>query len=223
VYQQLVYVMERVVQEYSQQAIWTMVGVLYSKENQRKDRCAQIIKRAQANMTKRSPLAGNTFAMTFRTLDSLVRSFLAIAGLKTDSYATLSMAQQFPALKAVVPCDIIIPLQNAMTISLPTDNQVNSHRPFPSNLVTFQGFKDEIEIMTSVAKPRKLVIYGSDGLSYRFLCKPLDDLRKDNRFNECTSLINRLLMKDAAARKRGLREYPLMRLTFGAWKQAGWG
>lgn len=60
--------------------------------------------------------------------------------------------------------------------------------------------------MTSVAKPRKLVIVGSDGKTYRFLCKPMDDLRKDSRLMECTALVNRLLRKDAESRKRNLRE-----------------
>ena len=67
------------------------------------------------------------------------------------------------------------------------------------------GFEDTIEIMSSVAKPRKLVIKGSDGKMYRFLCKPTDDLRKDSRLMECTSLINRLLQRDAESRKRNLR------------------
>lgn len=60
--------------------------------------------------------------------------------------------------------------------------------------------------MSSVAKPRKLVILGSDGQYYRFLDKPQDDLRKDSRLLECTSLINRLLKKDAESRKRNLRK-----------------
>jgi serine/threonine-protein kinase ATR len=42
------------------------------------------------------------------------------------------------------------------------------------------------------------------------LDKPQDDLRKDSRLLECTSLINRLLKKDAESRKRNLRKTPLV-------------
>lgn len=80
-------------------------------------------------------------------------------------------------------------------------------------ICTLAGFDDTIEIMPSVARPRKLVIKGSDGQTYRFLCKPQDDLRKDARLMECTNLMNRLLQKDAASRKRSLRK----RNTVIAW------
>lgn len=183
-----------------------MLGVLYSVNNARRDRCTQILKRAQASPAS---AANQALTATVRTLQELVRCFLEMAAMKVEGSGTLSMAQTFPALKAMVPCDIIIPLQNAMTITLPTDDKVFAHKPFPSDLVTFQGFKDEVDIMSSVAKPRKIVIIGSDGKNYRFLCKPLDDLRKDNRFNECTALIGKLLMKDPEARKRGLGKHAL--------------
>lgn len=94
-----------------------------------------------------------------------------------------------------------------MTVTLPSDaSQTREHEAFPPDLTTFRAFQDEIEIMQSVAKPRKLVITGSDRKEYRFLCKPLDDLRKDNRLMEFDSLVNRLLKKDAESRKRNLRE-----------------
>lgn len=206
VYMQLVYLIERVIQHYPQQAMWTMLSVLYSANVSRKERCAQILKRAQQLPSAAGGNANNRQALTSTivTLQQLVKCFLEMASMKIDGHGTLSMAQTFPALKAMVPCDIIIPLQNAMTVTFPTDEKVWGHKPFPSDLVTFHAFQDEVDVMSSVAKPRKIVIIGSDGKTYRFLCKPLDDLRKDNRFNECTSLIGKLLMKDPDARKRGL-------------------
>ena len=39
---------------------------------------------------------------------------------------------------------------------------------------------------------------------YRFLAKPKDDLRKDNRMMEVASILNGLFAKDPASRRRNL-------------------
>ena len=62
--------------------------------------------------------------------------------------------------------------------------------------------------MSSLQKPRKITITGSNGSKYTFLCKPKDDLRKDARLMEFASMINRLLKKDPEAIQRRLRKLP---------------
>ncbi len=47
-------------------------------------------------------------------------------------------------------------------------------------------------------------LIGSDGRLYRFLAKPKDDLRKDNRMMEVASILNGLFTKDPASRRRNL-------------------
>lgn len=68
----------------------------------------------------------------------------------------------------------------------------------------FPAFEDQITIMSSLQKPRKITIRGSDGKSYSFLCKPKDDLRKDARLMEFNAMIIKLLKKDSEARSRKL-------------------
>lgn len=68
-------------------------------------------------------------------------------------------------------------------------------------------FFDEIDIMRSLAKPRKISIRGTDGQTYMFLGKPKDDLRKDARLMEFNSIINKLLKANSESRKRQLREH----------------
>lgn len=60
--------------------------------------------------------------------------------------------------------------------------------------------------MSSLQKPRKITVRGSDGQSYGFLCKPKDDLRKDARLMEFNSMIIKLLKKDSDARSRKLSQ-----------------
>ncbi|KAI8321166.1 hypothetical protein GQ54DRAFT_262327 [Martensiomyces pterosporus] len=69
--------------------------------------------------------------------------------------------------------------------------------------------------MRSLQRPKKIVIIGSDGRSYRFLCKPKDDLRKDARLMEFNSMINQLLSANSQTHKRGLhiRTYAVVPLN----------
>lgn len=64
---------------------------------------------------------------------------------------------------------------------------------------------DSIEIMKSLAKPRKITILGSNGVEYSFLGKPKDDLRKDARLMDFNAIINKLLKANSESRKRQLR------------------
>lgn len=79
----------------------------------------------------------------------------------------------------------------------------SSHPPFLYLILA--EFFDEIEIMRSLAKPRKISIRGTDGQTYTFLGKPKDDLRKDARLMEFNSIINKLLKANSESRKRQLR------------------
>ena len=51
----------------------------------------------------------------------------------------------------------------------------------------------------------QVVLLGSDGRRYPFLCKPKDDLRKDARMMELGGVLNRLLARRPATRKRQLK------------------
>ncbi|TPR07058.1 Leucine Rich repeats (2 copies) family protein [Aspergillus niger] len=61
---------------------------------------------------------------------------------------------------------------------------------------------DDVQVLNSLQKPRKIGIRGSDGKMYNILCKPKDDLRKDQRLMEFNNMINRLFKKDVESSKR---------------------
>ena len=81
--------------------------------------------------------------------------------------------------------------------------------------VTMRGLCDEVEVMASLQRPKKLGFVGSDGKQYVFLAKPKDDLRKDTRMMEFNGLLNRLLAKSPASRRRNLyiRTFAVIPLT----------
>jgi len=70
--------------------------------------------------------------------------------------------------------------------------------------VSIQGIEETVEVLNSLQKPKKIQLRGSDGRLYTMLCKPKDDLRKDNRLMEFTGIVNRCLKRDADSRRREL-------------------
>ncbi|KAJ0077184.1 hypothetical protein Patl1_35864 [Pistacia atlantica] len=65
---------------------------------------------------------------------------------------------------------------------LKKDNAIGNNYAYstiPYYLPTILGIADEAEILSSLQRPKKIVLLGSDGIERPFLCKPKDDLRKD--------------------------------------------
>jgi serine/threonine-protein kinase ATR len=116
----------------------------------------------------------------------------------------------------MTPLDLIIPLQTTLIPTLPSSTRdLGSHKPFPNELPTIDGFHDEIDVMSSLQRPKKITVFGSNKKEYIFLCKPKDDLRKDCRLMEFNSMINKLLKKDPETRRRQLyiRTYAVVPLN----------
>ena len=84
-------------------------------------------------------------------------------------------------------------------IGIPKD-----HNAFAANSVYLAGFQDKVDVLSSMIRPKKLTVIGSDGKLYPFLCKPKDDLRKDGRLMEFNDIINKLLRKDPQSRRMQL-------------------
>ena len=56
-----------------------------------------------------------------------------------------------------------------------------------------QRFSDELSVLDTAQRPRKLSILGSDGAQYTFLLKGREDLRQDERVMQLFGLMNRML------------------------------
>jgi phosphatidylinositol kinase/protein kinase (PI-3 family) len=58
--------------------------------------------------------------------------------------------------------------------------------------------------MRSLQRPKRISIVGSDGKTYRFLVKAVDDMRKDARVMEFNHMINSFLKRNKESRDIGL-------------------
>ncbi|EMR70330.1 putative protein kinase rad3 protein [Eutypa lata UCREL1] len=103
------------------------------------------------------------------------------------------------------PCPLVVPIETCLTATLPTlTDNVKKHKAFSRDVITIDCFLDDVMVLGSLAKPRKLTARGSNGVNYGLLIKPKDDLRTDQRLMEFNSMINRSLKRDAESSRRQL-------------------
>ncbi|KAF6176279.1 hypothetical protein GIB67_023570 [Kingdonia uniflora] len=205
-----------VLQNYPQQALWIMAAVSKSTVPSRREAAAEIIQAARKESYQGND-GLNLFVQFATFIDHLIRLCFHAGQPKAK---TINISTEFSALKRMMPLGIIMPIQQALTLSLPTyDTNQTDHLKSDifsaTDLVTISGIKDEAEILSSLQRPKKVVFVGSDGVERPFLCKPKDDLRKDARMMEFMAMINRLLSKYPESRRRKLyvRTFAVIPLT----------
>lgn len=205
-----------VLRQYPQQALWIMAAVSKSTVPSRREAAAEIIQAARKGFSQGN--SGNNLFVQFASLiDHLIKLCFHAGQPKAK---TINISTEFSALKRMMPLGIIMPTQQSLTVSLPTYevngiDSLNSNIFSATDLPTISGISDEAEILSSLQRPKKIVLLGSDGSQRPFLCKPKDDLRKDARMMEFTATINRLLSKYPESRRRKLyiRTFAVIPLT----------
>ncbi|KAJ4304960.1 serine/threonine-protein kinase M1 [Kalmusia sp. IMI 367209] len=196
----------KVTGQYPQQALWGLLAVQNSQQDDRRARGSGIMQKLRDHSKRKNG------ALDLKTLithgQRLVDALLAACDLPVEqrvSHVSLSKDLRFSTKLA--PCALVVPIEATMTPSLPstTDSrQIRAHNPFPQDVVTISEFKDDVLVLSSLQRPRKITVRGSDGRSYGLLCKPKDDLRKDQRLMEFNAMINRALTRNIEASKRRL-------------------
>ncbi|KKA22075.1 Non-specific serine/threonine protein kinase [Rasamsonia emersonii CBS 393.64] len=230
VYDLLTRIVVKTVSAFPQQGLWTVLALVKSSSKERASRgitCLQKITEA----TKKSKTEAS--AADMRSMINQGQKFseellrLCVARVE-EKVSKISLARHLGFNHKVAPCRMVIPFQTMLTPSLPATHDsdyLKSFRAFPRDAVTIEselqkgGKKrnvqrrveltlsavlDDAQVLSSLQKPRKISIRGSDGKVYNLLCKPKDDLRKDQRLMEFNNMINRFLKKDVESTKRRL-------------------
>lgn len=78
-----------------------------------------------------------------------------------------------------------------------------------NGIVTIASFSDNVAILSTKTKPKKLVIIGSDGQKYTYLLKGREDLRLDARIMQLLQAVNGFLNSSSVTRYKplGIRYY----------------
>lgn len=191
---------------YPHQALWYVVELINSVETNtaRRVRGQDIIDTLSKMNGKRS---------TVRTLIpkamKLISQLRSVARYRKKNMPAAIKLSHIDFDVSCVPCQIAIPLKKTMNCVLPdTGANLGHHNAFPHN-ITFYRIEDEAVVQKSLQQPKRLTVWGSDGLRYYLLCKGFDDVRKDARLLEFVFQIDRILQIDpeASARRLHIEQY----------------
>uniref|UniRef100_A0A1I8QD74 Serine/threonine-protein kinase ATR n=1 Tax=Stomoxys calcitrans TaxID=35570 RepID=A0A1I8QD74_STOCA len=193
-----------------------------------------IFKSCHSNRIKRSRLIFTDARLNTPAFQKLLKDFNILAERLIEltnkdipfdrTYQLSALVRQLPQLFADPNfSDIMLPFEKYMQASCPigstsateplnarsasTETTANSwlpSYPFPPG-VYICGISEEVMVLRSAAKPKKITIECSDGKAYNVMVKPKDDLRKDFRLMEFNGLVKRYLHQDPQARHRHLR------------------
>lgn len=154
---------------------------------------------------------------------SVVRSFIDICFTllpKDRRGRSENCAREFTPLRERLTsskiANPIIPAVRTLTVQLSSTPGI-PHTPFASEPVRIADIEDKALVMSSLMRPRRISLLGSDGRQYRFLAKKetAGDMRKDSRLVEFMTVVNRLLSKDSKSRQKDLelKTYAVLPLT----------
>ncbi|XP_044032842.1 DNA-dependent protein kinase catalytic subunit isoform X2 [Siniperca chuatsi] len=88
-------------------------------------------------------------------------------------------------------------------------------KPLPEYHAKITGFDERVKVMSSIRRPKRLIIRGDDERDHPFLVKGGEDLRQDQRIEQLFAVMNILLSHYAACTNRGLqlRTYQVIPIT----------
>lgn len=212
VYIQIKAILIKLILRYPQQCMWMILAVSKSGYAMRTKRCQEIL---QDQRLKNSQIMRLIYDFN-RLADRLIElcNKPLYDGITTTSVN--SIMRVLPRLLQNDFSEIILPIQKLLKLILPNPEINNSeHNPFPNANIYIVGIEDEIIVLQSLQRPRKITFRGSDGKKYIHMLKSKDDLRKDSRLMEFNDVINLYLHRDAEARQKRLyiRTYSVVPLN----------
>lgn len=209
----------KVVEAHPHQAIWSLFPFMTTRQkSDRRERGLKIILHLK-QITRRPD--GSSFDMKsmLRMGEKLAEQLLMACNngdFQSNRTTVASITRDLNFNHKCVPCPLVVPVEKCLHATLPTlTDNLKKHRAFSRDIVTIQSFLDEVLVLGSLAKPRRLQAVGSDGETYGLLIKPKDDLRTDQRLMEFNGMINRSLKRDAESSIRQLyiRTYAVVPLN----------
>ncbi|KAG0239164.1 Serine/threonine-protein kinase smg1 [Actinomortierella wolfii] len=139
---------------------------------------------------------------------NLLKEICADIGKELHSGRVLQLSDLSPGLTSLDFSKINIPSR------LPTYSEGSSSRDDELD-IRIQSFEQQVIVIPTKTKPKKLVLIGSDGKRYPFLFKGLEDLHLDERVMQLLKITNGMLDRDKEASTRNLnaRHYAVVPLS----------
>lgn len=209
IFQFLQQIIIKVVEAYPRQALWGLFAIMTTRQGGEKAR------RGTSLLTHLRNSSGKAVDGTDYTLKQLIRMGEKIANqlllacnngdFQSNRTTHASITRDLNFDHKCTPCPLVVPIEACLTATLPTlTDNIKKHKAFSREVIYIESFRDDVLVLGSLAKPRRLTARGSDGKLYNLLIKPKDDLRTDQRLMEFNGMINRSLKRDAECSRRQL-------------------
>ncbi|KAJ5108762.1 hypothetical protein N7456_005437 [Penicillium angulare] len=207
VYDLLTRIVTKAVHYFPQQGLWTVLAVVKSSNKDRATKGYNCLQKITEFTTKhKTDISSPDIRRMINSGQKFSEELLQLCLARVeDRVSKVQLSRTLGFNHKVAPCRLVVPFQAMLIPSLPTSHDaeyLKGFRAFPRDPTTIEAVLDEAQILNSLQKPRKISIRGSDGKIYNALCKPKDDLRKDQRLMEFNNMINRFLKRDVEASKR---------------------
>ncbi|KAF4553624.1 Phosphatidylinositol -3 and 4-kinase-like protein [Elsinoe fawcettii] len=198
-----------IVSWHAQQGLWALLPVARATAQDRATRGREIIAKLRDSRSKsKSDTGGHEVRNLVIQGQKLQEALLNACDVQLEGRATnASLSRDLGFNHKLAPNPLVIPFQHNLTPNYPTVQDagyIRNFKAFAADRVTIASFQDEVLVLNSLQRPRKLTLRGSDGKAYGLLCKPKDDLRKDQRLMEFNTMINRALKRSPESSRRRL-------------------
>uniref|UniRef100_A0A182TC53 Serine/threonine-protein kinase ATR n=1 Tax=Anopheles maculatus TaxID=74869 RepID=A0A182TC53_9DIPT len=205
---------------YPQQTLWMMLSVYKSSYTNRVRRCVEIFNDRQLlQVEDMQKLIKDFNALAERLIELTNKEIPGPAkgtrGSNTIQITVSSLVKALPKLLADKNfSNVIIPIEKCMQLVLNKNTGMN-FQPYPTNAIYIAGIEEELTVLFSLQKPRKITLRGHNGKLYTMMLKPKDDLRKDFRLMEFNAVVKQYLDQDPDAKFRRLyiRTYAVLPLN----------
>lgn len=209
VWNQLALCLIRIISTHPSQAMWYLLPVLKATERTRSDRGMEILHKLKNDSKLRSKAEGVDLPKLIAHSQKLSDALLQACERQVEPRRThISLRRDLEfAADRLAPVQLVVPVESTLQVNVPsgaTTHIIRKHKAFEHQKITIQAFMDDVLVLSSLQRPRRITIRGSDGKLYPILCKPKDDLRKDQRLMDFNGIINRALKRDAESSKRRL-------------------
>ncbi|KAK8074965.1 Protein kinase rad3 [Apiospora hydei] len=183
----------KVVEAHPKQSLWSLFAILTSKQatSERRARGQLIVQKLRG--TSKKVEGGSYDLKTLLRMGEKLADQLLLAcnngDFQSNRTTHASITRDLNFNHKCTPCPLVVPIETCLTATLPTlTDNVKKHKAFSRDVITIDSFLDDVLVLGSLAKPRKLTARG----------------QMARRLMEFNSMINRSLKRDAESSRRQL-------------------
>ena len=147
--------------EFPRQLVWAVIPASLSTIAERKRYGESIVVRAKQQLMSAAPGLQELMGSASRLIDQLRKVCNDCSMDKREK--RVRMRTRWPALHRMTNLEVVVPLHSSLTVSEPVPGvSVANHEPFSATAPTIESWADEVDVMGSLQRPKKVTIHGSD-------------------------------------------------------------